>query len=136
MLGLKNYIKQQDIPNYEFMVIKPGFTHLVGKILEILTKNGFLVIKQVERQLTIDAAKKLYISHKNEDFYKDLCKYMSSGPSIGLLLSNTKHKDLSKIKDEIREKYGEDEMRNCVHSSDSKESQTNVTRESKIYFAF
>ena len=39
---------------------------------------------------------------------------------------------LLKIKDNIRDKYGVDEMRNAIHSSDSN---LNVYRESKIYFA-
>ena len=49
---------------------------------------------------------------------------MSSGVSVGLLMT-TKNKDkfktLSKIKEEIRDKYSESEMRNVIHSSDNDE---------------
>ena len=57
---------------------------------------------------------------------------MSSGDSIGFVLCNYGDKDMLKLKDEIRNKYGKDEMRNAIHSSDSG---LNVYRESKIYFA-
>ena len=40
-------------------------------------------------------------------------------------------KDLKKVKDEVRDKYGKDDMKNCMHSSDSKE---NVEREADICF--
>jgi nucleoside diphosphate kinase len=56
---------------------------------------------------------------------------MSSGDSIGYLLYNPKKVDILKLKDNIRKTYGKDEMRNAIHSSDSK---ANVKRESNIYF--
>ena len=37
----------------------------------------------------------------------------------------------NKLKDEIREQFGKDEMKNAIHSSDS---EANVVREAKIYF--
>ena len=77
-------------------------------------------------------AKKLYKPHNKEDFYENLCKYMSSGDSIGFVLCNFGNSDLLELKDQIRDKYGVDEMRNAIHSSDSG---LNVYRESKIYFA-
>ena len=40
-------------------------------------------------------------------------------------------KKMDEIKDHFRDKYGKDEMKNVMHSSDSKE---NVMREAKIIF--
>jgi nucleoside diphosphate kinase len=42
-------------------------------------------------------------------------------------------KEASRIKDEIREEWGESDMRNVVHSSDSKE---NFEKEASIYFGY
>lgn len=111
-------------PNYVFVVIKPGSVHLTSTIISKMKKNGFFLYKIRPKQLTLSEAKSLYSVHKDEDFYNDLCKYMSSGVSVGLLMT-TKNKDkfkaLSKIKEEIRDKYSESEMRNVMHSSDNDE---------------
>ena len=79
-------------------------------------------------------AKELYKVHAQEDFYEDLCKYMSSGLSTAMILykkSDNVFKDFEKLKDKIREEYGESDMRNVIHSSDSYK---NFTHESQIYF--
>lgn len=116
----------------EFMIIKPEFLHLKNQILDYLKDFGIIPIREMRKTLTLSEAKKLYKPHSKEDFYQALCDYMSSGDSIGFVLCNYKGADLLKIKDNIRKKYGVDEMRNAVHSSDSG---LNVYRESKIYFA-
>ena len=59
---------------------------------------------------------------------------MSSGLSTAMILykkSDDIFKDFAKLKDEIREKYGESDMRNVLHSSDSYK---NFTHESQVYF--
>ena len=116
----------------EFMIIKPEFLQYRNEILEFLKQHNIIPIQELRKTLTLSEAKKLYKPHSKEDFYQALCDYMSSGDSIGFVLCNYKGADLLKIKDNIRKKYGVDEMRNAVHSSDSG---LNVYRESKIYFA-
>ena len=116
----------------EFMIIKPEFLHLKNQILDYLKDFGIIPIREMRKTLTLSEAKKLYKPHSKEDFYENLCKYMSSGDSIGFVLCNFGNNDLLELKDQIRDKYGVDEMRNAIHSSDSG---LNVHRESKIYFA-
>ena len=129
---------KESINEYYFIVIKPGFLHLAQKIIEIYTGEGFELQKMRTTKLTDDFAKKLYITHKKEDFYKDLCEYMSSGLSMAIQLGLGRHnispetlQKLLKIKESIRDEYGESDMRNVIHSSDSWE---NTRKESKIYF--
>lgn len=120
-----------------FTVIKPGFLHLAKNIIEIFNKNGWEVSKLRTKQLLRKEANKLYAVHKKESFYNDLCKYMSSGPSLAIIfirdkLNNDKiYKEVSEIKDRIRKKWGESEMRNVLHSSDSYE---HMLKEMSIYF--
>lgn len=61
---------------------------------------------------------------------------MSSDKCICYQLYNKDTKnpieDLKKVKDIARKKWGKNEMKNCMHSSDSED---NVKRESKICFA-
>ena len=116
----------------EFMIIKPEFLQYRNEILEFLKQHNIIPIQELRKTLTMSEAKKLYKPHSKEDFYENLCKYMSSGDSIGFILCNFGNNDLLKLKDEIRDKYGVDEMHNAIHSSDSS---LNVYRESKIYFA-
>lgn len=116
----------------EFMIIKPEFLQYRNEILEFLKQHNIIPIQELRKTLTLSEAKKLYKPHSKEDFYEDLCKYMSSGDSIGFVLCNFGNNDLLELKDEIRDKYSVDEMRNAIHSSDSG---LNVHRESKIYFA-
>ena len=118
---------QQEV---EFIMIKPGFIHLTPILLNIITNAGLRPIAWATKTLNYTEARKFYEPHKDEDFYEDLCTYMMSGPSTGIKCLNTNEGDVSKLKDSIREKYGEDEMRNVMHSSDSPKRRT---IESNIY---
>lgn len=120
-----------------FTVIKPGFLHRAKNIIEIFQKSGWEVSKLRTKQLLRKEANKLYAVHKKESFYNDLCKYMSSGPSLAIIFTRDKpnnnkiYKEVSEIKDSIRKKWGESEMRNVLHSSDSYE---HMLKEMSIYF--
>ena len=131
MKNLAEYITEQENKK-EFMIIKPEFLEYRNEIIDFLKDNQIIPIRELRKTLSLSEAKKLYKVHSKEDFFEDLCKYMSSGDSIGFVLCNYGDKDMLKLKDKIRDKYGKDEMRNAIHSSDSG---LNVYRESKIYFA-
>lgn len=134
MKQLKGYIVNND-RNIVFAIIKPGFLNISGEIIKIITSKEFELIKIKSKLLTINEAKYLYKIHKDEKWYNDLCKYMASGVSIGLLFKYNKSgnpfKTLENIKNDIREKYGESDMRNVLHSSDSYE---NMLIEQSVYF--
>lgn len=116
-----------------FVVVKPGFLNKSQAIIKRFKNDGWEVDRMVTKQLLLSEAKKLYKIHKEQDFYKDLCKYMSSSCCMAMILKNTcsnihnedPFKNVAKIKDEIRKEYGESDMRNVLHSSDSEEAMTN-----------
>jgi nucleoside-diphosphate kinase len=120
-----------------FVVIKPGFLNLSQSIIEKYKKHGWNVERMITKQLIPTEAKKLYAVHKEEDFYKDLCEYMSSDKTTGIIfkkiskLNTDAFKEAGILKDEIRKEWGESDMRNVVHSSDSLE---HMKEESSIYF--
>ena len=120
-----------------FAVIKPGFLDMAQEILDIYKDEGWTLKFSTIKQLLLSEAKELYKVHKKQDFYKDLCDYMSSGVTRAMIFTKETNKDefkeASRIKDEIREKWGESDMRNVVHSSDSKE---NFKKEASIYFGY
>lgn len=138
--GLSKYVKESlmDSENFYFVIIKPGFLHLAQEILKIYKDKGFDLLRIRTTKLNPTFARRLYQVHKKEKFYKDLCNYMSSGLSMGIELNLGNHKpdektlkELLSIKDEIRKKWGESDMRNVIHSSDSWE---NVKKECINYF--
>lgn len=118
-----------------FVIIKPGFENLIEKICETFKSNGYKIIKMKTKRLLESEAKELYKMHKDEEFYDSLCKYMSSDKTTAFILYkktlNNIFKEFAKLKDDIREKYGESDMRNVIHSSDSYK---NFKHESEIYF--
>lgn len=115
----------------EFVIIKPGFLDKRNDIVEYLKNHNVIITAELRKTLTLDEARKIYKVHSKEDFYKDLCNYMASDDSIGLIMCNYGKYEMSDLKAELRKLYGIDEMKNAVHSSDSSK---NVRRESKIYF--
>lgn len=122
--------------NKVFIVVKPNFTALSPTIIKMFMDKGFFVVKTRPKMLTKMEAQKLYRTHQKEDFYNALCKYMSSDICVGILLQHKMtEKDAFKVvgelKDKIREKYGESDMRNVLHSSDTLE---NMEREARIFF--
>lgn len=108
----------------EFIMIKPGFLELTPTLLQEMRLVGLEPVRWNTKTLTMEEAKKFYLPHKDEPFYDDLCRYMTSGGSTGFLCINTKGIDVGEFKDKIREKYGKDDMRNVMHSSDSPNRKT------------
>lgn len=134
MISLHEYITES-LNDKIFVIIKPGFLNLSDKILEKFTSNGYELHQMKTKKLLLSEAKELYSIHKEEDFYEDLCKYMSSDLSTAIIFKNSNSKnifeDTKKIKDSIRKQYGESDMRNVIHSSDSL---SHMIDEQSIYF--
>lgn len=138
MKDLKDYINESIGERKKiFVVIKPGFLDKTSDILDVYKENGWELEFTTIKQLMPEEARKLYAIHKKKDFYKPLCEYMSSDITRAFIftkeMTGDEFKEASRIKDEIREKWGESDMRNVVHSSDSKE---NFEKEASIYFGY
>lgn len=136
MRNLKDYLLEGVSQEKKILVvIKPGFLDKATDILNIYKEKGWELKFSTLKKLLLSEAKELYKVHKKEKFYKDLCEYMSSEVTRAMIFTKATNKNEFKeattIKDEIRDKWGESDMRNVVHSSDSKE---NFEHESGIYF--
>lgn len=118
-----------------FCILKPEFLDHESDFDTMLKNNGWRVVRKEKKTLTPDEAAELYISKKDEEYYKPLCKYMSSGNCIAYMCYKDCEdpiKDMSNIKDKVRKTWGKDDMKNAMHSSDSIE---NVEREYKLIFS-
>ena len=123
-----------------FIIIKPGFLEYTDEIFNYCIDKGFIMHDHTNpMKLSDGQIKELYKCHKGKDFYGDLCKYMASDDIVAaeFVWDYDKHPGentillMKDIKQHFRDKYGKDEMRNCMHSSDSLE---NIQREGKIIF--
>ena len=120
-----------------FVIVKPGFLKDNQFIIKEFEKRGWKVDRIKTKRLLLSEAKRLYEPHKKEEWFDDLCNYMSSDLSMGILFVKDKpmtrkmFDETNKIKDIIRKKLGESEMRNAIHSSDSLER---LEIERGIYF--
>lgn len=115
-----------------FAILKPGFKEYEKELDALFNNNYWKIVQKQNRKFNLDQAKLLYLPHKDKDFYDDLCKYMTSDECVCYsCYKDCKDpiKDMNNIKEKVRKQWGEDEMKNCMHSSDSLE---NVERETKI----
>ena len=135
MKSLLTYIKEdKDMYNNSFVILKPEFLSHKNEWIEALQNNEWDILDKKQLTLSKDQAAELYSIHKGKDFYDDLCKYMSSGECLCCKCykeCNNPIEEMDKLKDQIRNKWSKDDMKNVMHSSDSLQ---NVKRESKIIF--
>lgn len=127
-----NFLKESMNEPNAFVILKPEFLNNDQEWKNMLKDHGWNFLTSEQKKLTLDQAKDLYSPHKDKDFYDELCKYMSSGECICAdCYKDCKDpvKDMEKVKDKVRKKWGINDMKNVMHSSDSPE---NVKRESQI----
>jgi len=116
-------------------IIKPDAVerNLDGEIKSIFQNDGFKIANEKKIQLAKSDAEEFYKVHETKPFYNDLCKYLSSGPIIVMILekenavlANRKLMGATDPKnaDEgtIRKKFGVSIDKNSVHGSDSIEN--------------
>lgn len=125
-------------------IIKPDATarNITGKINAKIEEAGLRIIAQKRVKWKQADARKFYEVHKERPFYKDLVKFMTSGPIVlQVLEGNNAVSKYRKImgatnpkeaeKGTIRAEFAKDIERNSVHGSDSAE---NAKKEIKLCF--
>ncbi|XP_071148199.1 thioredoxin domain-containing protein 6-like isoform X8 [Mytilus edulis] len=132
-------------------LIKPDAVEAgkVDQILEDIKAAGIEILKHEERKLTEDEVRQFYSHLQDQDFFEDLVKFMTSGPSHVLAL--TKGKTGENIIDEFRDligptdveeaktqkpeslraKHGQQTFMNALHGSSSADM---ATRELAFFF--
>lgn len=127
-----------------FTIIKPNAVAAgnTGKIIDAFIRNGFRIIAMKLVYMSRNDAEKFYGVHKGKAFYGRLVEFMTSGPSVVLLLERENavdelrrivgNTDPAKAEEgTLRRMYGENVTRNGIHASDSPE---NASRESALFF--
>ena len=127
-----------------FVMIKPDGVsrRLMGKVLTRFEEKGLQIIAIKMLAIDKDLAKEHYGEHAEKPFFNDLVNYITSSPSLAMVLkgddaislirkivgaTNPKDADLGTIRGDFAMDMG----RNIIHASDSPKS---AEREIKLFF--
>ena len=114
-----------------------------GAITKIIEEAGFRIVAMKKTMLTPERAGEFYAVHKERPFYKDLCKYMSSGSIVPMILEKDNAvEDFRKLigatdpskaaAGTIRNLFAKSIEANAIHGSDSDE---NAAIEGNFFFS-
>ena len=130
--------------DYTLTIIKPDAFNSgkAGKIIAHLEQQGFKVRASRVMHLTDAEAAEFYAVHRERPFYASLCSFMTSGPSMPMILE--KADAVAALRTAIgatdpaeaaagtvRKLFAESKERNAIHASDSDE---NAAREARFFF--
>jgi nucleoside-diphosphate kinase len=118
-----------------FSILKPDALQsgVVGKILSVFEQAGLKPVAMKMVQLTQQEAEGFYAVHRERPFFKDLVKYMTSGPVIVQVLEGenavAKNREVmgatnpaNAAPGTIRKLFAKSIEANSVHGSDSQEN--------------
>jgi len=127
-----------------FSIIKPDSTrrNLTGAINAKIEEAGLRIIAQKRVKWKQADARKFYAVHRERPFYKDLVKFMTSGPIVMQVLEGNnavvKYREIMGATNPanaeagtIRKDFAESIEANSVHGSDSAD---NARKEIKLCF--
>lgn len=127
-----------------FSIIKPDATrrNLTGAINARIEAAGLRIVAQKRVKWKRADARKFYAVHKARPFYKDLVKFMTSGPIVLQVLEGkdavAKYREIMGATDPanagpgtIRKDFAQSIEANSVHGSDSPET---ARKEIKLCF--
>ncbi len=115
---------------------------LVGEVVRRFEQKG-LTLKSLKLiQVTPELAAAHYAEHREKPFYNDLVAFITSGPSVPMVLEGREAVSVARalmgatdpakaLPGTIRGDYGAEITENIVHGSDSPES---ANREIGLYF--
>jgi nucleoside-diphosphate kinase len=131
--------------NKTFTMIKPDAVQdgNSGAILKMIEEAGFRIVALKKLHLSEERAGQFYEVHKERPFYKDLTRYMSSGPICAAILEKENAvADFRKLigatnpanaeDGTIRKLFAKSIEANAVHGSDSDE---NAEIEGSFFFS-
>lgn len=121
---------------YSSGIIKPDgiARHLEKEIFELMEKNGLKVIFQKTLILTKEDIKVLYEYCYDMPHYKELERFLMSGPAMFYVVSSQRDtieslnrligptNPKNSLKETIRGRYGENVARNVIHSTQNEET--------------
>ncbi|XP_067899097.1 nucleoside diphosphate kinase homolog 5 [Heterodontus francisci] len=126
-------------------LIKPDAIDNAVEIEEIILRSGFSILQKRKVYLSPELCSDIYAAHYGKMFFPSLTAFMSSGPTIAMVIARDKAvaywreligpANSVKAKEthpgSLRALYGMDELRNAVHGS---ETSSAAEREIRLIF--
>ena len=118
-----------------FGIVKPDAVEkrAIGGVIQMIEGAGLKVLALRLLRMTEAQAQGFYAVHKERPFFKDLVRFMTSGPAVVMAIEGdnavARYREVMGPTDSkkaqpgtIRQKYGTDIEKNAVHGSDSPEN--------------
>jgi nucleoside-diphosphate kinase len=116
---------------------------LIGKILQRIEEKGFKIVAMKLALMSAEKAKEHYIEHVGKKFYQDLVDFITSGPSVSMVVEgrgaisamrkmNGATNPVDGVPGTIRGDLAIETGRNVVHGSDCAAS---AAREIALHFS-
>jgi nucleoside-diphosphate kinase len=126
-------------------IVKPDGVqkNLIGEVYRRFEQAGLRIVAARMLRLTPEQAEGFYAVHRERPFFRDLCRYMTSGPVVAQVLEGegavARQRDImgatdpkKAAKGTIRADLASSIEENVVHGSDSIE---NAAREIAFFFS-
>jgi nucleoside-diphosphate kinase len=126
-------------------IVKPDGVQkdLIGEVYRRFEQAGLRIVAARMLRLTLEQAEGFYAVHRERPFFRDLCRYMTSGPVVAQVLEGegavARQRDImgatdpkKAAKGTIRADLASSIEENVVHGSDSVE---NAAREIAFFFS-
>jgi len=115
-----------------FGIVKPDAVAkgAIGGVVDMIEKFGLKIVGLRMLRMSALEAETFYAVHKERPFYRDLVKFMTSGPVVVMAIEGenaiARYREVMGPTDSrkapegtIRQKYGTDIEKNAVHGSDA-----------------
>ena len=116
-------------------IIKPDAVAkgIIGEVIKHFERAGFKIIAMKMVHMSKKEAEEFYAVHRGRDFFEGFTAFMSSGPSVAIVLEGRevirRNRELmgatnpiDAAEGTIRREFATDGRRNVVHGSDSQET--------------
>jgi nucleoside-diphosphate kinase len=106
---------------------------LIGEVIKRFEQAGFKIVAMKMVQMSKEQAEGFYTVHRGRPYFEGLTKFMSSGPSVVMVLEGddviSRNRELmgatnyeEAAEGTIRREFATDGRRNVVHGSDAHEA--------------
>ena len=126
------------------IILKPNAVQreLIGQLISKFERRGMKITAMKLTRISIETAEQHYGEHRGKEFYKDLISFITSGPSVIMILESMDAVDIVRsmvgatnpaeaVPGSIRGDYATSPGHNMIHASDSGES---AKREIELFF--
>jgi len=126
------------------VILKPNAVQreLIGDLISRFERRGMKIIAMKMSRISLETAERHYAEHFGKQFYKELITFITSGPSVIMVLESMDAVNIVRsmvgatnpaeaVSGTIRGDYATSPGHNMIHASDSSES---ARREIELFF--